>query len=228
MAIGRPQLIRHLHHGWNHRIFLSTQNGAQYITYYNFTVPEPSTTVACVFGVQNIPYSNTIMFASTSPISITLTRQSISEMYLNLSSLLSNMDLFGAINGDLQLVNLRYSYANNNKVYLAFFNLDQPTSIADKQYYLSFRTVTTTGLICFSCPWGSSLSFNCQCSPCDNNRYGKQCNYYVEPMTEDQSYYANMYSITNSYYRIDNPPERVKIVYSEDFSTNSIKLYVQF
>lgn len=37
-----------------------------------------------------------------------------------------------------------------------------------------------------------------------------------------------MYSVTNSYYRIDTSIKRIKIVYSENYPTNSIKLYVQF
>lgn len=119
------------------------------------------------------------MLASTTPITVSLTKQSLSEMYSNQSSLLSSIDLFGAINGDFQLVNLRYSYANNNQVYMAFFNLDQPTLMTDKQYYLSLRAATSSGLICFSCPWYSTLGLNCQCSPCNANHYGKQCDYYI-------------------------------------------------
>lgn len=140
---------------------------------------EQSATIAAIFGVQNIQYSNTIMLASTSPITFNLTKQSLSEMYSNQSSLLSSMDFFGAINGDLQLVNVRFNLSVNNTIYLTFFNLDQPTIISDKQYYLSLRSTTSSGLICFSCPWGSILTTSCQCSPCDNNHYGKQCDYYI-------------------------------------------------
>ena len=92
------------------------------------------------------------------------------------------MDLFGKINGDSQLVNLAYNLGTNQIIYMAFYNLDLPTRVVDKNYELTIHALPVFGYLCFTCPAGTSFAGACQCWPCSANHYGKRCNYYVKTM----------------------------------------------
>ena len=157
-----------------------------------------------------------------------MTRQNISELYQNRNSQIGSTDLFSAINGDSQIVNVYFSRTINNKVYLSFYNLDLPSVIQDKPYELYFQTIDYYGIICFSCPIGMYLGRGCYCQTCLANYYGKRCNYYITTMQEGRRYTTTLNSITNSYFRIQDPPELIDLYYYEQHLTHNIHLYVQY
>jgi hypothetical protein len=199
------------------------------VAYFDYTIPSYSTNVACVFYIQNQQMSNTLMVASLTPIALSLSPQALSQMYLQQNATLASLDLFGTINGDSQLVNVAFpSGMSNNRVYLAFFNLDLPSTLTAKTYRLRLITSSTYSAICFSCSWGLTLTAGCQCSPCPPGKYGKTCGYLVETMQKDQQYISTFYSATASYFRIADPPATIIVNCQEITPTNSIKLYLQF
>jgi hypothetical protein len=171
------------------------------------------------------------MVVNTTPINLTLDRQSLSAMYLAQSQFLKYMDLPSTIGNRPQLVNLPVpANSTNVTVYLAFYNLDLPTLQTAKVYSLSIRSYDKSGLACFSCPSGTSFRNpnSCKCSPCAADYYGDTCQYEVSTMSEGKKYNSNLYSMANSYYRIVNPPDTISISYSESRLTHKINLYIQF
>ena len=117
------------------------------------------------------------------------------------------MDLPAAINGDKQLVNIQLpSTAANQTIYLSFYNLDLPMTIVDKPYQLHIQTLAFYGLVCFSCPSGMYLNSSCHCQTCHPGYYGKRCNYYIQTMSEDKKYHTTISTISNRYFRIEDPP----------------------
>lgn len=126
------------------------------------------------------------MVANTTPVNLTLDRQSLSAMYLTQSRYLQYMDLSSTIGNRPQLVNLPVSGNSTNvTVYVAFYNLDLPTLQTVKVYALSIRSYDKPGVACFSCPPGTSFRIpnSCKCSPCATDYYGDICQYEVPTMT---------------------------------------------
>lgn len=72
------------------------------------------------------------------------------------------------ISNGIQLVNLKFSTTMTGlTLYFAFFNFDVQAVGPQKTYALSVRTYTNPGIVCFSCPSGTSkMSGSCQCVPC--------------------------------------------------------------
>lgn len=95
------------------------------------------------------------MVASTSPITITLNPETLSQMYLNQNlSLKQNMDVMAAIGGGRQLLNLHptTNVSEAVTIYFKFFNLDLPDIATAKVYSLEIIAFDTYSKVCMTCP----------------------------------------------------------------------------
>lgn len=158
------------------------QNGDIPFQQLTYPIPSSNSIVSLFFKITYPDYSNTLVYFSFTPINLSLSAQTLSNLIAKGDPLLSYMDELNTVGNYAQVFNLYIPNSATN-VYLGLYNLDLPEVIVTKNYNFMLQ-FSSNVKVCYTCPYFAQLTggLSCQCSPCPSNTIGDACQYSITPL----------------------------------------------